>query len=52
MPSAADIARGFALTGFFLARHVFEPRGLVIPEARASFFSAVLNPDRTAHAAS
>ena len=52
MPSVADIAQGFALTGFFLARHVFEPRGLAIPEARASFFSAVLNPDRSARAAS
>ena len=27
-PSADDVADGFALTGFFLARHVLEPRGL------------------------
>ncbi|SEG71699.1 DNA repair protein RecO [Bosea lathyri] len=27
-PAAADIAAGFALTGYFLRRHVFEPRGL------------------------
>ena len=37
-PSAQDIADGFALTGFFLHRHVLEPRGLAFAEARASFF--------------
>ncbi len=41
-PSAADLADGFAVTGFFLVHHVFEPRGLVLPEARASFVSAVV----------
>ena len=36
-PSLDDIADGFALTGFFLARHVLEPRGLALPmRARAS----------------
>lgn len=34
-PSAADIAAGFALTGFFLRRHVYEPRGLQEPPERA-----------------
>jgi recombinational DNA repair protein (RecF pathway) len=27
-PPEDDLADGFALTGFFLARHVLEPRGL------------------------
>ncbi|WP_038368329.1 DNA repair protein RecO [Bosea sp. UNC402CLCol] len=34
-PSAADIMSGFALTGFFLRRHLFEPRGLQEPPERA-----------------
>ncbi len=32
--SASDLADGFALTGFFLERHAFAPRGLALPEAR------------------
>jgi DNA repair protein RecO (recombination protein O) len=40
--SPKDIADGFALTGFFLVRHVLEPRGLGLAEARASFIAAVL----------
>lgn len=39
--SARDIADGFGLTGFFLARHVLEPRGLTLPDARAHFIQAV-----------
>ncbi len=38
---ARDIADGFALTGFFLARHVLEPRGLTLPDARTHFITAV-----------
>jgi DNA repair protein RecO (recombination protein O) len=34
-PTAADIAAGFALTGFFLRRHLWEPRGLAEPPERA-----------------
>ncbi len=30
----ADIVSGFKLTGYFLERHVFEPRGLEIPQSR------------------
>jgi len=41
-PSPQDIADGYALTGFFLLRHVLEPRGLGLAEARASFIAAVL----------
>ena len=32
---------GFRLTGFFLDRHVYEPRGAAPPEARAGFIAAV-----------
>jgi DNA repair protein RecO (recombination protein O) len=41
-PSTEDLADGFALTGFFLARHVLEPRGLTFAEARDGFVAAVL----------
>ncbi|HEY5609484.1 MAG TPA: DNA repair protein RecO [Alphaproteobacteria bacterium] len=41
-PSLDDIVDGFALTGFFLARHVLEPRSLAFAEARAGFVAAVL----------
>jgi DNA repair protein RecO (recombination protein O) len=40
-PAAADIADAFALTGFFLDRHAFTPRGLEVPAARARFVAAV-----------
>ena len=39
--SAADLADAFALTGFFLDRHAFAPRGLALPEARARFVTAL-----------
>ena len=51
-PSASDLADGFAVTGFFLLRHVFEPRGMSLPVARASFISAVLKPGRNVRAVS
>jgi DNA repair protein RecO (recombination protein O) len=41
VPSAADLADAFALTGFFLERHAFEPRGLPISPARARFIAAL-----------
>ncbi len=41
-PSAADVASGFEITGFFLARHVFEPRGLALPDARRHFIAAIV----------
>ena len=40
--STADLADAFALTGFFLERHAFAPRGLSLPDARARFVAAVL----------
>jgi len=39
--SAAELADAFALTGFFLDRHAFAPRGLPVPEARARFVAAL-----------
>ncbi len=36
-----DVAAGFRLTGFFLARHVFEPRGVPMPDAREVFLRFV-----------
>ena len=39
--SAADLADAFALTGFFLERHAFAPRGLPMPLERARFIAAI-----------
>jgi DNA repair protein RecO (recombination protein O) len=50
-PSAADLVDGFALTGFFITRYVLEPRGVAMPEARASFVSAVARAHEVAPAA-
>ena len=41
-PSAAELRDGFSLTGFFLARHVYEPRGESLPEARHHFIAAAV----------
>ena len=38
-PPGLDSA--FRLTGFFLTRHVYEPRGISEPEARGSFLAAL-----------
>ena len=40
-PSPSDLADAFMLTGFFLDRHAFAPRGLSLPQARAQFVSAL-----------
>jgi DNA repair protein RecO (recombination protein O) len=39
--SATDVANAFAMTGFFLDRHAFAPRGLAMPESRAHFVAAI-----------
>ena len=39
--SAADLNDAFALTGFFLERHAFTPRGLAVPEARTQLVAAL-----------
>jgi DNA repair protein RecO (recombination protein O) len=36
-----NLARGFQLTEIFLLRHVLEPRGLKMPDSRASFLKAI-----------
>jgi DNA repair protein RecO (recombination protein O) len=41
VPGPEDIAEGFRLTGFFLDRHVFGPRGIAQPEARARFIAGL-----------
>ena len=41
-PETGDLSQAFALTGFFLQRHVLDPRGLAMHDARASFIGAVL----------
>lgn len=40
-PPATDIAAAFRLTGYFLARHVYEPRGIDMPDARARLIALV-----------
>lgn len=40
-PAPDDLVDAFALTGFFLDRHAFAPRGLPLPEARARFVTAL-----------
>jgi DNA repair protein RecO (recombination protein O) len=47
-PSADELADGFAVTGFFLGRYVFEPRGQHAPEARERFIAAVRAPAHSA----
>lgn len=39
---APALAQAFALTGFFLHRHVYEPRGLAEPDARSGLISALM----------
>ena len=41
VPAGRDLADGFALTGFFLARYVLEPRGLALADERAHFIAAL-----------
>jgi DNA repair protein RecO (recombination protein O) len=36
-----DLAKAFQLTGTFILRHVLEPRGLAMPDSRASFIKAI-----------
>src|SRR5438034_5157452 len=47
-PPPGELADAFALTGFFLSRYVFEPRGEAPPEARAHFLAAILQARRAA----
>jgi DNA repair protein RecO (recombination protein O) len=38
-PPPADIRNGFRLTGFFLLRDLFGPRGQTLPEARGAYLA-------------
>ena len=40
-PQGRDLEDGFALTGFFLSRHVLEPRGQVFADERMHFIAAL-----------
>jgi DNA repair protein RecO (recombination protein O) len=40
-PDAAAVTDAFHLTGYFLARHVYEPRGLEPSEARTAFLGLI-----------
>jgi DNA repair protein RecO (recombination protein O) len=40
-PTEGEIADAFRLTGFFLERNLFGPRGLPMPDARRAFLAAV-----------
>jgi len=48
LPASERIAEAFALTGFFLERHVLGPRGLAMHDARASFINAAMREDARA----
>ncbi len=39
--TADEVTAAFALTGFFLLRRVFEPRGIAMPDARSSFLATI-----------
>jgi len=39
-PTGGDLADGFRLTGFFLARELFAPSGAPLPDSRAAFLAA------------
>ena len=41
IPFGHDLADGFALTGYFLTRHVLEARGLSLGDERAHFIAAL-----------
>lgn len=40
-PDLAAMEDAFRLNSFFLSRHVYEPRGLAVPEARNGFIAAL-----------
>jgi DNA repair protein RecO (recombination protein O) len=46
-----DLEHGLALTGHFLLRHVYDPRGMSLPHERAQFVAAIMRllaPERLA----
>jgi DNA repair protein RecO (recombination protein O) len=45
IPDPGDLAAGFALTGYFLTRHVLDPRGIAMPDVRAALIASVASRD-------
>jgi len=41
IPAEHDVPDALAMTGFFITRHVLEPRGLALSDARVHFIAAV-----------
>jgi DNA repair protein RecO (recombination protein O) len=41
VPASRELDEGFTLTGFFLTRHVLEPRGIARARERAQFIAAL-----------
>lgn len=46
-PDVENLRAAFEMTGYFLARRIFEPRGVPMPDARASLISVLLRPSNT-----
>jgi DNA repair protein RecO (recombination protein O) len=44
-PPPSDLRDGFELSGYFLARDVFAPRGLQLPDARRAYLAEVAKSD-------
>jgi DNA repair protein RecO (recombination protein O) len=44
-----EIQSGFALTGYFLERHVFGPRNMAVPQARSMLMQALVKSATTAN---
>ncbi len=42
VPSSGDIEKGFALSGYFLERHIYGVRGIQTPDERTGFIKAAL----------
>lgn len=42
--SPAQVDEGFRLTGYFLDRHIYAPRGIPVPEARSGYLRALAGP--------
>jgi DNA repair protein RecO (recombination protein O) len=47
-PDQQAIRQGFDLTGFFLDRHVYGPRGIASPDARSHFMASLMKAPQTA----
>ncbi|MFZ0558743.1 MAG: DNA repair protein RecO [Methylovirgula sp.] len=44
-PPSSELRDGFELTGYFLAREVFAPRGLALPDARRAYLAEIAKSD-------